>query len=75
MEMKDISINISRNLQDLNNKCKLNVSSFFQLFPLGLPYFEACLVNTTPTSSVRPAHFCLCSASSSLPPPSEPIVY
>lgn len=25
MEMKDISINISRNLQDLNNKCKILV--------------------------------------------------
>lgn len=27
MEMKDISINISRNLQDLNNKCKYCVST------------------------------------------------
>ena len=25
MEMKDISINISRNLQDLNNKCELDM--------------------------------------------------
>lgn len=25
MEMKDISINISRNLQDLNNKCEWNM--------------------------------------------------
>lgn len=29
MEMKDISVNISRNLQDLNNKC--NISSLNEL--------------------------------------------
>lgn len=31
MEMKDISVNISRNLQDLNNKCEEKKSLFQSL--------------------------------------------
>lgn len=38
MEMKDISINISRNLQDLNNKCEC-VMQYLQENPVSLYLF------------------------------------
>lgn len=37
MEMKDISINISRNLQDLNQKCESSPSKW--VFPVIYPLF------------------------------------